>query len=152
MHYGREWPQIWHTALPWLPFLEINYIFALSISLSLWCQIIHKLVLSWGGNKWNIRFFIRMGDLHAMPITNIIHSAWYTVEMGASAKVLTSITLDNNHIAYMHICLQGIGCVCVKNYPPEMMQPSSPTRTTIVSAENQNSATIWPLLPRMEIK
>ena len=21
-----EWPQIWHTALPWLPFLEINYI------------------------------------------------------------------------------------------------------------------------------
>ena len=22
----REWPQIWHTALPWLPFLEINYI------------------------------------------------------------------------------------------------------------------------------
>ena len=23
----KEWPQIWHTALPWLPFLEINYIF-----------------------------------------------------------------------------------------------------------------------------
>ena len=23
----QEWPQIWHTALPWLPFLEINYIF-----------------------------------------------------------------------------------------------------------------------------
>ena len=22
----KEWPQIWHTALPWLPFLEINYI------------------------------------------------------------------------------------------------------------------------------
>ena len=21
----KEWPQIWHTALPWLPFLEINY-------------------------------------------------------------------------------------------------------------------------------
>ena len=29
--------------------------FALSGSLSLWCQIIHKLVFSWGGNKWNIR-------------------------------------------------------------------------------------------------
>ena len=44
----------------------------------------------------------------------------------------------------MHICLQGIGCecVCVKHYPPEMMQPSSPTRATIVSAENQNGATI----------
>ena len=22
----KEWPQIWHTALPWSPFLEINYI------------------------------------------------------------------------------------------------------------------------------
>ena len=22
----KEWPQTWHTALPWLPFLEINYI------------------------------------------------------------------------------------------------------------------------------
>ena len=22
----KEWPQIWHTALPWLPSLEINYI------------------------------------------------------------------------------------------------------------------------------
>ena len=33
--------------------------------------------------------------------------------------------------------MQGNGCVCVKNYPPEIMQPSSPTRATIVSAENQ---------------
>ena len=22
----KKWPQIWHTALPWLPFVEINYI------------------------------------------------------------------------------------------------------------------------------
>ena len=22
----KEWPQVWHTALPWLPFIEINYI------------------------------------------------------------------------------------------------------------------------------
>ena len=22
----KKWPQIWHTVLPWLPFLEINYI------------------------------------------------------------------------------------------------------------------------------
>ena len=87
-------------------------------------------------------FFIRMSDLHAMPITNITHSACYTVEMGVSARDLTCITLDNNHTAYMHVCLQGIGCVCVKNYPPEMMQPSSSMRATIVSAENQNDATI----------
>ena len=32
--------------------------------------------------------------------------------------------------------------MCVKNYPPEIMQPSSSTRATIVSAENQNGATI----------
>ena len=42
----------------------------------------------------------------------------------------------------MHICLQGIGCVCMKNYPPELVQPSSSTRVTIVSTENQNGATI----------
>ena len=83
-----------------------------------------------------------MSDLHAMPITNINHSACYTIEIGVSAKSLTRITPENNHTAYMHICLQGIGCVCVKNYPPEMMQPSSSTRATIVSAENQNGATI----------
>ena len=83
-----------------------------------------------------------MSDLHAMPITNITHSACYTVEMGISAAYLTRITLDNIHTACKHICLQRIGCVCVKNYPPEIMQPSSSTRATIVSAENQNGATI----------
>ena len=83
-----------------------------------------------------------MSDLHAMFINNITHSACYKVEMGVSAGDLTRNTLDNNHTAYKHICLQGIGCVCVKNYPPEIMQPSSSTRATIVSAENQNGATI----------
>ena len=62
--------------------------------------------------------------------------------MGVSARDLTRIPLDNNHTAYMHVCLQGIGRVCVKNYPPEMMQPSSSTSATIVSAKNQNDATI----------
>ena len=51
----KEWPQIWHTALPWLPFLEINYILHSAAVKSLWCQIIQKLVLSRGGNKLNIR-------------------------------------------------------------------------------------------------
>ena len=78
-----------------------------------------------------------MSDLHAMPITNITHRACYTVEMAVSAGDLTRITLDNNHTAYK----QGI-CVCVKNCPPEIMQPSSLTRATIVCAENQNGATI----------
>ena len=26
VNYGKEWPQIWHTAVPWFPFLEVNYI------------------------------------------------------------------------------------------------------------------------------
>ena len=77
-----------------------------------------------------------------MPITNITYNACYTVEMGVSAGDLTHIALENNHTAYKHICLQGIDCVCVKNYPPEIMQPSSSMRATIVSAENQNGATI----------
>ena len=65
---------------------------------------------------------INVLNQNAMPITNITHNACYTVEMGVSAGDLTRITLDNNHTAYKHICLQGIGCVCVRNYPPEIMQ------------------------------
>ena len=83
-----------------------------------------------------------MSDLHGMPITNVTQSACYRVEMGVSTGGLTRIILDNNHTAYKHICLQGIGSVCVKNDPPEIMQPSSSTRATIVSAENKNGATI----------
>ena len=107
-----------------------------SLKLAIFCpQRKFKFVVS--DHPWSMKytFFIRMSDLHAMPITNINHSACYTVEMGVSAGDLTRITLDNNHAAYKHICLQGIGCVCVKNYPPEIMQPSSSTRATIVSAE-----------------
>ena len=59
-----------------------------------------------------------------------------------SAKDLTRITLDNNHTACVHICPHGIGCVCIKNYPLELMQPSSSKRPTVISAENQNGATI----------
>ena len=70
------------------------------------------------------------------------HSACYTVQMGVRAGDLTRITPDNNHTAYKHICLQVIGFVCVKKYPPEIMQSSSSTRATIVSAENQNGVTI----------
>ena len=62
--------------------------------------------------------------------------------MGVSAGDLTRITLDNSHTAYKQAYLSAGGCVCVKNYPPEIMQPSSSTRATIVSAENQNCATI----------
>ena len=84
-----------------------------------------------------------MSDLHAMPITNITHNACYTVVMGLSAGDLTRIALDNNHAAYKHICLQWIGCVCVKITRPKLiMQLSSSTRATIVSAENQNGKTI----------
>ena len=88
--------------------------------------------------------FKKMSDLHAMPISisNITNIACYTVEMGVSATGLTRILLDNNHTAYMHICLQGIGCVGVKNNPPEMMQPSSSSRAIIVRAETQDGATI----------
>ena len=88
-------------------------------------------------------FFFRMSDLHVIPITNIAHDdCRYTVELGVSVKDLKRIAFSNNHTAYMHICLLEIGCVCIKNYPQELMQPSSSTRATIVIAENQNGATI----------
>ena len=74
-------------------------------------------------------FFIRMGDLHAMLITNITHSAYYTVEMGVSAGYLTRITLDSNHTADKHICLQGIGCVSQK-------LPARNSATIVINACN----------------
>ena len=75
--------------------------------------------------------------LHAMPITSITHNAChYTIKLGVSAQDLTRITLDNSYSAYMRICLLQIGFVCIKNYPPELMRPSSSARATIVSAEN----------------
>ena len=78
-----------------------------------------------------------------MPFTNITHNACrYTVELGTSVKDLTRITLDNNQTVYMHINLQGIGFLYIKNYPPELMQQSSSTRATIVNAENQNNAAV----------
>ena len=53
------------------------------------------------------------------------------------------------HVSHLTTIIQPIGifvcrgsAVCVKNYPPEIMQPSSSTRATIVSAANQNGATI----------
>ena len=84
-----------------------------------------------------------MSDLHSMPSTNITYNTCpYTSELGVNAKYLTRITFDKNHTVYMHNCLQGNDCVFIKNYPPELMQPSSSTCATIVSAENQNGATI----------
>ena len=56
--------------------------------------------------------------MSVLPIPPTVR-ACYTVEMGVSAEDLTRITLDNNHTAYMLICLQGIGCVCVKITRPK---------------------------------
>ena len=91
--------------------------------------------------------FFRMGVLfsylHAMPITSITHNAChYTENLGVSAQDLTRITLYNSYSAYMRICLLQIGFVYIKNYPPELMRPSSSAPATIVSDENQNGATI----------
>ena len=55
VHYGRNGLKVGtYTALPWLPFIEINYILHSAAVLSLRCQIIHEIALRWGGNKWNI--------------------------------------------------------------------------------------------------
>ena len=86
-----------------------------------------------------------MSDLHVMPGTNITHSACrYTGKLGV-IKRQRSFTYHTwqHSTAYMHICLQGIDCLFIKNYPPELMQPSSSTRATIVIGENQNGATIF---------
>ena len=76
-----------------------------------------------------------------MPITNITHNAFrYTVQLGVSAKDLyTYHTWQQSYSLYAYL---SAGCVCIKNYSSDMMQPSSSMHATIVSAENQNYATI----------
>ena len=74
-----------------------------------------------------------------MPITNIISR-----DGRKRQRSYTYHTWQQSYSLYAglsagdRLCV----CVCVKNYAPEMMQPSSSTRATIVSAENQNDATI----------
>ena len=55
VHYARNGLKFATLHYPDYHSLKLTLYFALSGSLSLWCQIIHKLVLSWGGNKRNIR-------------------------------------------------------------------------------------------------
>ena len=55
VHYGRNGLKFSTLLYPDYHSLKLYIYIALSDSLSLWCQSIHKLVLSWGGNKWNIR-------------------------------------------------------------------------------------------------
>ena len=55
VHYGSNGLKFGTLLYPDYHSLKLTIYFALSGSLSLWCQIIHKLVLSWGGNKRNIR-------------------------------------------------------------------------------------------------
>ena len=51
-------------------------------------------------------------------------------------------TWQQSYSLYACLSAGDRSCVCVKNYPPEMIQPSSSTSATIVSAKNQNDATI----------
>ena len=53
----------------------------------------------------------------------------------------THHTWQQSYSLYAYLSAGYRLCVCQK-YPPEMMQPSSSTRATIGSAENQNGATI----------
>ena len=79
---------------------------------------------------------VRFPPVHITPLPTMR----VVIQSSVSAKYFTRITPDNNHTAYKHICLQGIGCVCIKNCPSKLMQPSSSSPATIVSAENQNDA------------
>ena len=55
VHYGRKGLKFGTLLYPDYHSLKLTIFFLLGGSLSLWGQIIHKLVLSWGWNKWNIR-------------------------------------------------------------------------------------------------
>ena len=54
-------------------------------------------------------------------------------------------TWQQSYSLYAYLSTVNRLCVgvCLKNYPPELMQPSSSTPATIVSAENQNGANIF---------
>ena len=77
-----------------------------------------------------------------LPTLFTHYACRYTVELGLSTNDLTRITLDNNITQPICIFVCGESAVCIKNCPPKLMQPSSSTLATIVSAENQNDWTI----------
>ena len=100
-----------------------------------------------------------MSDLHAMPITNITHSAFYTVAMGVSAGDLTRIKTWQQ--SYSLLAYLGAGerlCVCQK-------LPARNNATIVINACNhrqcwkskwcnhrQGHIFLLPLLHRMGIK
>ena len=72
------------------------------------------------------------------PTMLVIQSWWALAPEILHVSHLTAIIQPVS----IFVCSESAVCVCVRNYPPEIMQPSSSTRATIISAENQNGATI----------
>ena len=87
-------------------------------------------------------FFIRMSDLHAMPITSITKSVCYTVEMGVSARDFARI-IQKSYSLYE--CLSAGYRLCVSkstrrnwcNYRHQRVQTSSVLKIKIMQPSSR---------------
>ena len=99
--------------------------------------------MSWGWNNWNMCSFWKWVTcmsclLPALPTMLVI------------IQLICCLTPKILHVSHLTTIIKtkcifvrmGSDRLCVyQKYPPGLMQPSSSTRVTIVSADNQNGAT-----------
>ena len=83
-----------------------------------------------------------MRDLYAMPITKHYPQCLSLCCQVGHKHQRSNVyhTWQQSYSLYAY--LSAGDWLCIKNYPPELMPPSSSTYAKTVSAENQNGATI----------
>ena len=159
VHYGRNGIKF-DTHCSTLITISWNWLyFALSGSLSLWCQIIHKF---WVREEIDEIYVLYKNEWPACYAYYQYHPQCllYGRDGRKRRRSYTRITLDNNHTAYKHICLHAGDrlCVCQK-------LPTRNNATIVIKACNhrqcwkskwcnhrQGHIFLMPLLHRMGIK
>ena len=122
--------------------VESIFFFRHYCSLSLWHQVIHKSILGWEWNNRNIRTFREWVACMQYAYYQY-YPQCFSLYSPVGRKRQRSFRVSHLTTIIQPICI-FICRVCVykKNYSSDMMQPSSSMHATIVSAENQNGATI----------
>ena len=161
MHYGRNGLKFGTLLYPDYHSLKLTIYFALSGSLSLWCQIIHKLVLSWGGNKINIH--VRSLYKNEWPACNAYYRyhpqcLLYSRDGCKRRSSYAYHTWQQSYSLYAYLSARDQLCVCQK-------LPARNNATIVINACNhrqcwkskwcnhrQGHIFLSPLLHRMVIK
>ena len=111
----KEWPQIWHTAPPNFHSLKLNIFGTQQRFVVSDCpQISFELGMKW----FKYTFFLRMNDLHAMPITNITHNASWLSYSQVGCKCHRSHTCHTWQQPYSICAYFSAGLWVYQRLPP----------------------------------